>query len=270
MVSLTHIHIMKDKIQIIYKISIDFIKKHRFLILFLILVNIGYFYRNSTKHADYSSIKSETVEQDNVNLQKKEPEIVLINRNLYGKNNKEKRKFLLTNFDMDNYIIGSENAPVTIIDYSSFTCVFCKNMRDEIKKIVEEFVVEKKVVNYVLRPYYGKKTLPLGALLLCVDLDKREAMAEEFFNINLEKTEELENELINIASQYGIDINIARKCINDEEAYDRIIYMQNESSNMFDLTRSPLLIINGKEYVGYKNYNQIKDIIEKNIKKNVK
>ena len=78
--------------------------------------------------------------------------------------------------------------------------------RTEISKIIDEYVKEKKLVNYVLRPFYGIKTIPFGAFLLCVEPEHRLEVAETFFNFD-EKSD-LEKFLVEIGKKYDLEEDI--------------------------------------------------------------
>lgn len=250
---------LKEKLKNISKKLLKGIKKYKILIAVIILLGCGCCYR------DYNLRKKNNFK--NATSGEKTSKTILINSNLYGKSMDEKKNYLLTNFTMDNTVIANENAPITIIDFSSYTCEFCKKMRKDINKIIEKYVIQKKVANYVLRPVYGTKTIPFGAFLLCSVKEKRKEIAESFFNFDLNKN--MEQFLIDTGKKYNLAEDYVKQCIHSEENYEKIIYMQNENRKVFDLTRTPLLVINGKEYLGYKNYEEIKHIMD-NIVRNVK
>ncbi len=257
---------LKEKLNKIKQYFIEKFKKYKVILLIILTLGIGCGYRKSiiAKSKKETEAKILNKGADNNSTQK-----ILINKHLYNKTDKEKKTYLLSNFIMDN-TIGSEEAKITIIDYSSFTCNYCKEMRKEINKIIDEYVIEKKFVKYVLRPVYNKKTIPYGAFLLCVNPEQRKEIAELFFEPDFEKFKNIEDFIISVGKNYGLNEEYVQKCIFDQDSYDKIIYMQNESKKIFNLKGTPVLIINGKEYIGYKNYNELKDIIETIIKKNAK
>ncbi|MDR3079010.1 MAG: DsbA family protein [Rickettsiales bacterium] len=186
---------------------------------------------------------------------------IIVNRNLQGKSIEEKRKYLLSNFDMD-CAVGDVRARITIVDNSSFSCRYCKKMRPEIEKIIQEYVVDRKVARYALRPLYGVRDIPLGALLQCAKPENRLRMAEEFFKVDVEGIDDFTLFLTELGEKYGMDREYVKNCIHDEDLYRKIIYMQQNNREAFNINVTPLLVIENQEKVGYKSYEQIREIIE--------
>jgi hypothetical protein len=254
----------KSYIQIGMKyIWVKIVRYRAVLVAFLIL-SVGYIYRAREKRRS-EEIQVRLFNKESVKIQEQETRSIMVNTNLYNKTDEEKKRFLLANFDMDN-VIGNDNAPVTIIDYSSFSCDFCRDMREEIKKIIQEYVIEKKTVKYVLRPVYNKKTIPFGVFLQCMEQKKRLEFAEKFFKLDVEDVDDFDALLTGISSEYGIDGEYVMNCIRNIDIYEKIIYMQNESREVFKLRGTPILIINGEKYFGFKTYKELKKIIETKIK----
>lgn len=242
-------------------------KQYKTYIIVLVILITGYMYKKYITVKEY--IKKENIinASENNEVENNLKKTIMINVNLYNKTEKEKKKYLLSNFDMDN-VIFNENAKITIIDYSSFTCKFCKSMRNDINKIIKEYAIQKHLIKYVLRPVYSKKTIPIGALLLCSEPSKRKEIAENFFNIDINQVTDFEKLLIDIGKKYNMNEDYIKQCIYNEENYEKIIYMQNESKDIFDLNATPALIINGTKYTGYKNYKAIENIIQQILNKN--
>ena len=56
-----------------------------------------------------------------------------------------------------------------------------------------------------------------------------------------------------------------KNCIYDKDMYQKLIYLQQEAKDVFDLRATPVIIINGKEYIGFRTYKQLKEIIDKEL-----
>ncbi len=257
----------KNKLNKIKQYFIEKIKKYKVTLIIILILGIGCGYKKAIVAKNKKEIESKVLNESSNNSNSTQK--ILINKHLYNKTNKEKKDYLLSNFIMDS-TIGSEKAKITIIDYSSFTCDYCKKMRQEINKIIDEYVTKKKLVKYVLRPIYNKKTIPYGAFLLCVNPEQRKEIAELFFEPDFKNFKTIEDFIISIGNKYNLNEEYVKNCIFDQDSYNKIIYMQNESKKVFNLKGTPVLVINGKEYIGYKDYDELKDIIETIIKKNVK
>ncbi|MDR2077523.1 MAG: DsbA family protein [Rickettsiales bacterium] len=218
----------------------------------------GFFYK---KRADAVRLASKKELQAAKEGKDSQPRTIMINLNLHGKTPEEKKKFLLNNFTMD-CAIGDSSAKVTIVDFSSFDCKYCKKMRPEIKKIIQKYVVEDKTVRYALRPLFKSKNLSLGAFLQCSRYNERLDIAEELFSQDIDTIEDYESFIGELAEKYNMNEQYVKDCIYDEDLYEKIIYMQQSNKQVFNINATPMLIINGKRVIGYKNYDQIEKIVE--------
>lgn len=231
-------------------------KKYKIVLIILFVFFIGFLYKGyKDKNNDASAMNANSTK-------KNETTTVIINTGLYDKTIEEKRNFLLNNYIMDN-LLGDKNAKVSIIEYSTFTCKYCKKMRKEINKIIEEYVDDKKVINYAIRPLYNIKTLPFGAFIQCARDEDKQKIIDLFFKSNITKIKNIEEFLLNVGKDFNMNEEYVKKCIYNEEMYQKLVYMQQETNSVFDLKATPVLIINGEQYRGYKTYEQIKDIINK-------
>jgi protein-disulfide isomerase len=235
------------------------IKSNRVAIIVVILLSIGFISdKNRTKRIADERNVGDTVPKESI----------FIDMTLYSKNLKEKREYLLDNFDND-FVIGDKKAPLTIVDFSSFSCSFCRQMRRDINKIVDEYAVKSKRLRYVLRPVVNSKTIALKILLGCVeDSDKRWKLIDSIFSIDWMKINSVKTAVDGLMTKHNIDAEKIRDCLNDDEKYQKIVYYQRENSQIFKIEKTPLLVVNGRTYSGYKNYDELKKIIDENVHKN--
>ena len=233
---------------------LDFIKKYKIYLIVICVLYVGVFYRISTQNKVAKAKINGEVQTG--------PRTVMIHTGLHNKTKEEKKKYLLEHFDLD-YVIGNKNAKVSIIEYSSFTCKYCKKIREEIKKILDEYVFSNNnQVKYAIRPIYNTKNIPLGAFLICAKEDDKLNIINDFFRTDIGTIIDMEKFLLEVGKKYNMDETYVKNCIYDKDTYEKLIYMQQASRSVFNLSATPVLVINGKEFVGYKTYKQLKDILE--------
>jgi protein-disulfide isomerase len=234
-------------------------KKNSVFITILVLLSVGFTYSKHkvTKMIEEKEIRETTTEG-----------AVFVDTALYDKTFKEKKEYLLNNFDND-FVIGDEKAPLTLVDFSSFSCMFCRKMRDDMDKIIDEYAVKSKRLRYVLRPVVNSKTIPLKILLNCInDDEKRWKLINNMFSINWDGAPSVKTVVDGLIFRHRIDMEEIRKCLTSDDEYKKIVYYQKENSLIFKIQRTPLLVINGKKYSGYRDYDELKKIIEENVQKN--
>jgi protein-disulfide isomerase len=238
------------------------IKDNNVFVTILVLLYIGFYY-NRAKFRIAEEEKKTIIADTTMN-----DEAIFLDTALYNKTLEQKKEYLLSNFDND-HIIGNINAPVKMIDYSSFSCKYCQQMRADINKIIQEYAISSDKLLYVFRPVVNKKTMALKILLNCVDDEKKVwEMVHEMFSIDWNKIEDEKFVLNNLIKKYNIATKRHNECLSGSTEYRKILYYQKENSQFFNLKRTPLLVINGVKYSGYKNYDELKKIIEENVKKN--
>lgn len=238
-----------------------FLRKYKVYLIIIAVLGIGVFYKRNieSKNSDLNN-KTEIVEPIKKTM--------MIHTGLHNKSPEEKRKYLLDNFDLD-YVIKNDNAKITIIEYLSFTCRFCKKMRDDMNKIIEEYVLDgDKQITYVIRPLYNTKNIPIGAFLLCAKDENKLEIINYLLKNDVDKINDMGKFLIEIGNEYNMDEDYVKNCIYNKENYEKLIYMQQAYRSAFNLEATPVLVINGREIVGYKNYKQLKDIIDNILKGN--
>ncbi len=252
---------MKEKVKILLNKLSSMIKKYRFLIAIFIVLCFGYVY-NVYGNRTYDNAENDVKHTQPMDTN--EPATIMINTGLYNKSTEEKREFLLRDHSMDN-LLGNEKARISIIEYSSFTCMYCKRMRNTINKIIEEYVFDKKVANYVIRPLYKVKTIPFGNFIQCSRKEDKQKITDVLFETDVEKISDMEQFLINLGNRFNMNEEYVKNCIYDKDMYQKLIYLQQEAKDVFDLRATPVIIINGKEYIGFRTYKQLKEIIDKEL-----
>lgn len=241
----------------ILKTILSKIKQYKILLIILLVMTIGFIYRTQAK----------TPEVTQQTTKEKEPVNVIIHTGLFDKTTEEKRKFLLNNYEMDN-LLGDKNAKISIIEYSSFTCGYCKKLRKKINKIIEEYVYDKKIANYATRLLYNTKTIPLGAFIQCSRKEDKQKIIDTLFQSNINNIKNMEEFLIKVSKDFNMNEEYVKNCIYNKEIYQKLIYIQQETKSVFNLKGTPVIIINGVEYPGYKTYQELKEIIDRLINSN--
>lgn len=231
------------------------IKQYKIVLLILVVITIGFIYKTQAKTTE-NDTRQTPKQQETVN--------VVIHTGLFDKTIEEKKEFLLNNYEMDN-LLGDKNAKISIIEYSSFTCNYCKKLRKEINKIIQEYVYDKKIANYATRPLYNTKTIPFGAFIQCSRKEDKQNIIDTLFKANIGSIKNMEEFLIKIGNDFNMNEEYVKNCLYNEEIYQKLIYIQQETNSVFNLKGTPVLIINGKEYAGYKTYHELKEIIDRLI-----
>ncbi len=227
----------------------SFNRKYFKFYVILVLLTLGFFYRQKTV-------------QSHNDTQASPSNISFIDMKLQNAtDDKQKEKYLLTNFHRD-HVIGDPKAPITIIEYYNYTCTFCRKLQKEVfPKIKKEFI-DKGLVKYVFRPHINSKTLLLATSLKCLNNDLlREEFNNDYFFIKNSELSNLEHYLINKIKPHNLEQDRFKLCIYSKRNIDELLYYQNAETHILQIKGYPLLIINGQKYFGYRSYSEFKDLL---------
>ena len=169
--------------------------------------------------------------------------------------------------------IGSEDAPVSIIEYRSLTCSHCAEFSNETYPQLKSEFIDTGVVKFELRPF-ALNAIDLNAfkLLHCADeadffaLDKLLFNEQKKWIVTSPSDKVLENST-KALGDYGILFGISEddyaECLNNEDITDFILSERINGVENFDISSTPTFIVNGEIFSGNKSFEELKKIILK-------
>jgi len=169
--------------------------------------------------------------------------------------------------------IGNENAPVTIVEYFSYLCGYCKLFEDETKpKIIENYVSTGKV-KFVLRPFpIFSPDLKIDEAVLCANEQGKFLDFHNYVFANSDKLEKIEN-LKTFAKTVGLNETQFNQCFDSDKFRDRVEtwYKQGvadfEKAGIASSQRgTPTFVINGELLIGAQSYERFVEVIESKLK----
>ena len=166
--------------------------------------------------------------------------------------------------------MGDENAPVTLIEYASFTCPHCAHFHeDQFQKLKRDFIETGKV-RFVYRDVYFDRFGLWAAMLARCDGPMR------FFGISdilftkqrdwIGKGDpvEISKNLRKIGKTAGLEDAQVDACLNDEAKAKALVEWYQKNAKADDVNATPTLIINGKKYSNM-SYEDLKKTIDEKL-----
>lgn len=161
---------------------------------------------------------------------------------------------------LPDVFIGSENAPVTVIEYASFTCVHCGNFANEVFPQIKEEFVDTGKVKFALREAYTDK-FGLWAGLLAYEASDGRKNADAYYDFvdALYETQhdwafgstnetEIADKLRQVAAKHGVSAEDAEAVLNDESVVKSIAETFTFHAQRDNIQATPTFIINGQPY----------------------
>jgi len=165
-------------------------------------------------------------------------------------------------------IIGNENAPVTIVEYYSYFCGYCKVFKDETEpQLIQNYVSTGKA-RIVLRPF---PPFELGMAVACAN-DQSKFL--EYHSALFEKASEIQaiEDLSTIAGSIGMDTTIFDECFTSQKyaAKAQEWYAQGQvdfegSGVPEDQRGTPAFFIDGELLIGAQPYDAFVTLIEQKL-----
>ncbi|MBA3813081.1 MAG: DsbA family protein [Alphaproteobacteria bacterium] len=161
--------------------------------------------------------------------------------------------------------VGSKDAPVVMINYSSLSCGHCAHFNADILPKIEEKYIKPGYLRIVFRDYPGDQvSLRAHQLAWC----KGEIKYLDFIKLlyaHQEKWLFADDPVValkSIALQNGISAKQFEACLKNQELLDQIIAVRLEGQQKYNITVTPTIVINAKIYQKALDLEEIDDIIK--------
>lgn len=155
-----------------------------------------------------------------------------------------------------DHLLGPDDAPITLIEYGSYVCRFCRGANERVAEIRDEFGDRLR---------YGFRHRPIPGLTLArraAEIVERASTPDQFWRMHvalMERGENLtEEELDELAREHGLDTNDEAAA---QRARERVMH-DLESAKESGVYVTPTFFINDRKYEGAWDSVSFKDAIE--------
>lgn len=170
----------------------------------------------------------------------------------------------------DDFVVGANNAPVKIFEYSSLSCTHCAVFHDKVFTPLKQNYIDKGKVQYVFRAFPSNDP-SLKAVLLaqCAGHDKYLHFIDSLFaSQNMWAfTTEYEKALISIGKLSGLTDEKIKDCLYNSQVVDAVLSKAYEAAKTLNITGTPTMFIDGEMVVGEQSYEKFTAIIDKHLAK---
>ncbi|MCI5098541.1 MAG: DsbA family protein [Rhodobacteraceae bacterium] len=162
---------------------------------------------------------------------------------------------------------GSETAPVTLIEYASYTCPHCANFHEGPYKQLKTDFIDTGKVKFVYREvYFDRYGLWASMIARCKGPEKFFGITDLIFKGQSEWTRaggasEIVDELRKIGRLAGIDKDELEACLMDANRAQTLVAWYQENATKDGVESTPSFILNGKK-VENQPYADLKKLIE--------
>jgi len=148
--------------------------------------------------------------------------------------------------------IGSESAPITVIEYASMTCPHCAHFSETTFPELKKRYIDTGKVRFIFREFPLDRLAFAGFLLArCVPSDKYFPMIETLFAQQRDWVVQSPLQPMRaIAKQAGVSQEAFDACLEDRKLIEGIEKVRSQAADKFGVNSTPTFFVNGKRLGG--------------------
>jgi len=149
-------------------------------------------------------------------------------------------------------VLGSDKAPVTVIEYASMTCPHCAHFAETTFPELKKRYIDTGKVRYTLREFPLDALAAAGFMLArCAGKDKYMPIVETLFAKQTDwVVKDAVGPLKSIAKQFGFTEASFNQCLANQKLLDDIQAVRDRAAEKLGVNSTPTFFINGKRMVG--------------------
>jgi protein-disulfide isomerase len=149
-------------------------------------------------------------------------------------------------------VLGSDKAPVTIIEYASMTCPHCAHFSETTFPELKKRYIDTGKVRYTLREFPLDALAAAGFMLArCGGNDRYMPIVETLFAKQAEwVVKDPVEPLKSIAKQFGFTEESFNQCLANQKVLNDIQTVRDRAVQKLGVNSTPTFFINGKRLVG--------------------
>jgi protein-disulfide isomerase len=172
---------------------------------------------------------------------------------------------------LPDMVLGSDKAPVTVVEYASMTCPHCAHFAEKTFPVVKKDYIDTGKVRWILREF-PLDSLAAAAFMLArcageTDKNRYYAMVDTLFKKQLDwAVERPIPHLKAIAKQAGFTEDSFKACLTNQKLLDGIEKERETAISEYKVHSTPTFFINGTVYEGAFEPQDIGKIIDPHLK----
>ncbi len=169
---------------------------------------------------------------------------------------------------MVDHVLGDANAPVTIVEYASYTCAHCAKFANEVLPLVKAQLIDTGKAKLILREFpLDKFALQASKLARCAPGDRYHDLAEVLFR-NQErwiKAEDPVRALKQLGSLTGMDEDQMDACLNSTELENAIVQRMQDAQGRYKINSTPTFVFNdgAESFAGAQTIERFVETVDK-------
>ncbi|MEX0280692.1 MAG: DsbA family protein [Arenibacterium sp.] len=149
--------------------------------------------------------------------------------------------------------VGSPDAPITLIEYASYTCPHCASFHKGAYQQIKENYIDTGKVRLIYREvYFDRYGLWASMVARCGGPEKFFGINDIIYDTQAEWTRaggpaEIAGELRKIGLLAGLDKDALEACLSDGTKAQTLVAWYQENAEADDVTGTPSFVLNGRK-----------------------
>ena len=172
------------------------------------------------------------------------------------------------NVSEKDFVLGSNDAPVTIIAYESMSCSHCADFHNNTLGDLKTEYIDTGKVKFVFRDFPFNYPALAGSMIMnCVSNEVRYDYMNALYKLQKSwirrEHSETRQELYKIMQSGGMQQDEFDSCLSDINLENDILEGVMNAQKEFNIRSTPSFLVNGILYSGNKNIKEFRQIIDK-------
>jgi protein-disulfide isomerase len=166
--------------------------------------------------------------------------------------------------------MGNPDAPVTVIEYASFTCPHCRTFHEGAFKELKANYIDTGRIHFIYREvYFDRFGLWAGMLARCAGPERYFGMAEMIYATQAEwlgngDPATIAENLRRMGRTVGLTDEEVDACLQDGDMARAMVAVYQENAEADAIDSTPTFIINGEKYSNM-SYEEFSGILEEKL-----
>jgi len=159
---------------------------------------------------------------------------------------------LLVAGPLGDQVLGSPNAPVTVIEYSSMTCPHCADFHTKTYPALKARYIDTGKVRFIFREFPLDPLAAAASMLMrCAGKDKYFSLIDAWFTQQKDwVVQKPLQPMFAIAKQAGFTQQSFDECLANQQILERLEETRTRAAQKFNVNSTPTFFINGKMFRG--------------------
>lgn len=166
--------------------------------------------------------------------------------------------------------LGNPDAPLTIVEYASFTCPHCRSFHETVFSDLKADYIDTGKVHFVYREvYFDRYGLWAGMLARCGGTDRYFGFVDALYRGQTEWTAGgdpagIANNLRKLGRTAGLTDEQVEACLSDQKMAEAMVAVFEKTTQADDINSTPSFVIDGTKYSNMP-YDEFRKVLDEKI-----